>query len=100
MNIKYVDESIVRKFITTGLDSVPKLVSASVDDFMDVEGFKDRMASKVHANIQKAIKNVSLSKLMAASNIFGTGLGEKKLKLITDEYPNILKIKENKKTND
>lgn len=90
MKIKYVDESIIKKFIKIGINSIPKLLKACSDDFLKVENFKERMATKVYNNIRSSLKNVKLSLLMAASNIFGSGLGEKKIALITKAYPNIL----------
>ena len=34
MNIKYVDESIVKKMIDVGLNDINKIINASVDDLM------------------------------------------------------------------
>ena len=51
------------------------------------------MATKIHDNIKDNIKNIELTKLMKASNIFGAGFGEKKFVLIVDKYPNITKTK-------
>ena len=91
--IKNADESIVKKFINAGLDSIPKILKASNDDFLKVDGFKDRMAHKIYTNIRGALKNIKLNVLMAASNLFGASLGARKMLLIVDEYPNILKMK-------
>ena len=93
MKIKYVDEAIIKKMIDIGLDSINKIITASVEDFLEIDGFKDKMATKIHGNIQTAISGVNISTLMAASNIFGHGLGERKLKLIIDEYPDIFDTK-------
>lgn len=89
MKIKYVDEAIIKKMIDIGLDSINKIIVASVDDFLEIEGFQEKMANKIYNNIQKAINGVEISTLMAASNIFGHGLGERKLKLIIDKYPDV-----------
>ena len=48
------------------------------------------MATKIYNNIQEKLKSCKLEQVMHASNIFGTGLGERKLKLIIDKYPDIL----------
>ena len=40
------------------------------------------MYVKIFMNIKNSFKLVTLQKLMAASNLFGRGLGEKKLKII------------------
>ena len=97
MNIKYVDESIVKKMIEVGLDNINSIINASVDDLMEIEGFQEKMATKIHTNIQKAIQDVELSKVMTASNLFGHGLGSKKLSLIINNHPNILQVKLSKK---
>ena len=97
MNIKYVDESIVKKMINVGLNDINKIINASVDDLMKIDGFKDKMAEKIFKNVQDAIKDVELSKVMTASNLFGHGLGIKKLSLVTNKNPDILKLKLSRK---
>ena len=63
-------------------------------DYLIVEGFKEKLADKIHKNIKEKLEEASLIQLMKASNIFGRGLGEKKIKPILDEYPDILTRKE------
>ena len=75
------------------LDSIEKIILAKEKDLLKIEGFKDKMASKIYKNIQDAIQDVNLSTLMAASNIFGHGLGERKLDIIIKEHPDIFKKK-------
>ena len=48
------------------------------------------MYKKIHDSIQKQIKEASLTKIASASNIFGRGFAETRIKLITNSYPNIL----------
>ena len=93
MKIKYVDEAIIRKMIDIDLDSIEKIILAKEEDLLKVEGFKEKMAKKIYTNIQNAIKDVNLSTVMAASNIFGHGLGERKLDVIIKEHPDIIKKK-------
>lgn len=93
MNIKYVDEAIIKKMIDVNIDSIEKVILAKKEDLLEIEGFKETMANKIYSNIQNAIINVNLSKVMAATNIFGHGLGERKLDMIIKEYPNIFKTK-------
>lgn len=93
MEIKYVDESIIRKMINVGLDNVTSIIEAKVEDFLEIDGFKEKMATKIYSNIQNAIKDVDITKVMTASNLFGHGLGSKKLALILKSDPNILKVK-------
>ncbi len=97
LNIKNIDISIVKKLIEAKLDTIPKILSATKKDLLLVDGFKEIMANKIYNNIRNSTKSVNLSKLMYASNIFGSGLGDKKLSIICNNYPNILLIKDNKK---
>ena len=96
MNIKNVDESIIKKMIDINLNSINKIINATVEDFLNIENFKNKMATKVYENIQNAIKDVKLSQLMTATNLFGSGLGSKKLQLIINKIPDILNLKINK----
>lgn len=93
MNIKNLDESLIKKMIEVGIDTVPKILNSKVNDLLKIEGFKDKMANKIYNNIQSSIKDAELSQVMTASNLFGHGLGEKKLKKILDIIPNIITLK-------
>ena len=90
MNIKNADENIIIKMIDVGLDTIPKILSAKPEDFLQIDGFKEKMANKIYNNIQNSIKSVKIVDLMNASNKFGHGLGKRKLELIIKEYPDIV----------
>jgi DNA ligase (NAD+) len=92
MKIDNVNIGLVNKFIEHGLDSINKIIEADQDDFLEIEGIKEKMASKIYNNIQEKLKSCKIEQVMHASNIFGTGLGERKLKLIIEKYPNILSL--------
>jgi NAD-dependent DNA ligase len=80
----------VARIIETGYDTVPKIIKMTMSDFLKVDGFKEKMATKLHTGIQQKLVEASLVTLMAASNIFGRGFSDKKLELILDELPDIL----------
>jgi len=80
----------VDRIISAGYDSVSKIIKMSVNDFLKVEGFKGKLANKIHDSIQNRLKEASLISLMASSNIFGRGISEKKIEPILEMYPNIL----------
>ena len=92
MKIDFINIGLVNKFISHGLNSIKKIIEASKDDFLEIEGIKEKMADKIFLSIQEKIKNCNLEQVMHASNLFGSGLGQKKLKLIVDKYPNILTL--------
>lgn len=93
MSIANLDESLISKLVDNGIDSVSKLIKISVNDLLKLEGFKDKLANKIYENINNGISNVELSVVMTASNIFGHGLGDKKLKTIVSNIPNIMELK-------
>jgi NAD-dependent DNA ligase len=80
----------ISRIIDSGFDSVPKIINMSIDDFLQVDGFKTKLATKIHAGIKEKIKEANIVTLMSASNIFGRGFSEKKLELIMNAYPDIL----------
>ena len=80
----------IARIIKSGFDTIPKIIAMKHDDFLKVEGFKDRLANKIFNNILSQLEKSSLSQLMASSNIFGRGFGEKRLSIILKIYPNIL----------
>lgn len=93
LNVKGLGEKIVEKLVNAKIDSIIKILSSNESDFIKVEGFKEKSASNLYKSIQSSIVNVPLYKLMAASNILGHGIGEEKIKLVLDNYPNLLNEK-------
>ena len=69
---------------------MPQIIAMSQDDFLKVDGFKQKMAEKVYTSIHNKIDGSSLPTLMAVSNIFGRGFGERKIVPILEKYPDIL----------
>ena len=90
LDTKGLGEKIVEKLVDAGFDSVLKILKATEIDFYEVEGFKEKSCSNLVASIKKSTSNVRLSKLMAATNKLGAGIGEERIKTILDKYPNLL----------
>jgi NAD-dependent DNA ligase len=80
----------IARIIEAGYDSVPAILNMDVGNFLEVEGFKEKMATKLHDGIAEKVEAASLVTIMSASNIFGRGFSEKKLELIIDAYPTVL----------
>jgi len=85
-----LSEGNVKRIMEAGFDSIAKIVKMTRDDFLTIDGFKEKMADKIHSGIKKRLREVSLPSLMAASNMMGRGFSTSKTKLILEEYPNIL----------
>lgn len=80
----------ISRIIEANYDTVPKIINMTIEDFLKVEGFKSTMANKIYNGIKEKTAAASLVTLMSASNLFGRTLGEKKIELIMNEYPDIL----------
>ena len=94
LGVEGLSSGNVSRIIKSGYDSVPKILKMSVDDFLGVEGFQEKMANKIYNGIREKIDAASLITIMSASNIFGRGFSGKKTELIMDSYPNVLLTKE------
>ena len=90
LSAKGLGEQNVKKLINSGLDSILKIITATKDDFMKVEGFAEKSADNLVKSIQKSLDNVSLSKIMTGSNKIGHGIGEERIKQVLSVYPNLL----------
>ena len=97
LGIKNIDEGLVKKLVDNGYNSIEKILDADRKKLEKIEGIGEKLINKVYDNIEEQLGNTKLENLMAASNIFGGGLGTKKLKLIVDKYPNIMNEKWDKK---
>ena len=80
----------ISRLIKGGYDTVSEIIKMTEKDFLNVEGFKGKLANKIYTGIHSKINEASIITLMAASNIFGRGFSEKKMTLILDELPDIL----------
>ena len=80
----------VSRIIDSGYNSVAKIISMSKEDFLTVEGFKEKLATKIHDSIHSRLKVSSVETIMSSSNIFGHGFGDRKIKLIMKAVPDIL----------
>jgi DNA ligase (NAD+) len=90
IEVEGLGEKNIKKIIKVGGDSIAKIIAMSINDLMKVEGFKEKMATKIYNSIQKQIEENKLAIIAAASNIFGRGFGEKRISIILKEEPNII----------
>jgi len=80
----------VARIIAADYDTVPKIIKMSKSDFLKVEGFKDKLATKIYEGIKDKLAAAPVTVLMSASNIFGRGFSDKKIEVVLESYPNIL----------
>jgi NAD-dependent DNA ligase len=87
----------VARIVKAGFDTVPRILKMTVDDFLSIDGFQEKMAAKLYNGIQEKIAAASLVTLMSASNLFGRGFSDKKCEVIMcpdSGFPDILISKE------
>ena len=80
----------ISRIMDTGNDTIPKIIHMTKADFLKVEGFKEKLASKIYEGIKDKLASASLLTIMSASNIFGRGISEKKIEPILEAFPDIL----------
>jgi DNA ligase (NAD+) len=92
LDIKWMGEGTIEKFVANGYDDLWKILEADKEDLEKIEGLGKTIVDKLYQSINNGLENRKLWDIMAASQIFGRGIGAKKFKLIIDDYPNILEI--------
>jgi NAD-dependent DNA ligase len=92
MKVKYISEGIVTKLVDNGYDSIIKIIGADIDngELSNIDGIGSVLVNKIFDNICKVFGNTTLYRLMSASNLFGRGMGIKRIKSILDVYPDIM----------
>lgn len=93
LDIKFVGEGILRKMYDAGITDIPKFLAVDKQDLLLVEGIQEKGADKIYQSIQTRFQNTNCGQLMVASNLFGRGFGEKKIKAILGQNPWILEKK-------
>jgi DNA ligase (NAD+) len=89
IEIDYMGPGNIAKIYNAGYDDLNKIINIKKEDLLKIEGFKNKSADNIVEALKK-IKAVDCNILMDASNIMGRGFGLKKIKSITDIYPEIL----------
>jgi NAD-dependent DNA ligase len=92
LDIKFMGEGMITKFVEAGYDDLWKILSADKDKLSNIDGLGKKSVDKIYESINEGIKNRYIYDLMAASQIFGRGIGSKKFKLVIDVYPNIIEV--------
>ena len=83
-------EGNVERIINAGYNSIPLILKMNKEDFLKVEGFKEKLATKIYEGIKIKLEEASIVTIMSASNIFGRGFSETRLEIIISNLPDIL----------
>ncbi len=94
LDTKGLGLKVVEKLYDSGIKTILQILEAKKDDFLEVEGFKEKSSQNLVESIKKAMTNnkegVELYDLMSASNKLGYGMGSERCKLILEKVPNLL----------
>ena len=83
----------VKRLMKAGFGSIEKIINMKEADFLKADGFKEKLAKKVYTSIHEKLNTASLVEIMAATNMFGRGIGRRRLQAILDAYPTIIQGK-------
>ena len=90
LSILGIASSSIDRFVSIGIDTIPKIISVTKEELERVPNFKAKLVNKTFNSINDRIKTLTLSDLMIASNIFGHGLGATMINKIINIHPDIL----------
>ena len=92
MGTDFMGPGNIRRLIEGGYDTIPKILALTVPELFKVDGFQETMSEKVVNSIRKSMipKRGYIWTLMAASGVFGRGMGMKKLMLVIESCPSII----------
>ena len=90
LKVDHLGEGNARRIVEAGFNTIAKVIHMTKDDFLTVEGFKEKSATKVYESIREKLAQASLAQIIGASHIFGRGIGKKRVQPILDAHPDIL----------
>jgi NAD-dependent DNA ligase/DNA polymerase/3'-5' exonuclease PolX len=90
LGVEGLSSGNAKRIIDAGFDTIPKIIKMTQEDFLSIDGFKDKLSAKIKGGIEAGLKRATLAELMQATNIFGRGFAVKRFQLILDEEPTIL----------
>ena len=79
----------VKRMMAAGFQTIHAILLAKKEDFLKVDGFKQKMVDKVYDSIQEKVSKASLLDIVVASGKTGRGLGKRKIGPILEKYPDI-----------
>ena len=91
MGIKNISDATVEKIYKNGYNSLIKIFEATQDDFEKIDGFQKKLSEKIYTNIHNGLQKITKDLLLGSSGIF-EGIGKRKLKVLFDNFPDILEI--------
>jgi len=92
IGVKYLSEGIIAKLYEEGYITIAGIIGAPEEDLYEIDGLGEKSITKIYKEIYERLDKLELFQFMAASHM-DRGLGERKIKEITNKYPNIMNEK-------
>lgn len=79
LGIKQISDCTITKMFESGYNTLPKILSASKEDFAQIDGFGDKLAERTVTNLHTILKQCTIDDIISSSSCFGFGIGKKKI---------------------
>jgi len=86
METKFVSQATITKLVTSGKTTIPAILGITIAELAALPGLGQKSAERVRESLDGVLKNVEEERLMAASGVFGHGMGSRKLRVILKTY--------------
>ena len=90
MEIPFLGSGTLTKLYRAGIQTLPAIMILKESQLVGVEGIQSKMAKKLVEGIQARRDKATCLDYMNASNLFGRGVGRRKLEAVVAVYPDIL----------
>lgn len=92
VNCKHVGNKNIGKLYAHGFDTIKKLLDATPGDFMQVDGFKQKLADNTSMRIRESVRKACDYEILSGSGVLGDGFGKTKCKILFDAFPELLTV--------
>jgi len=93
MGVKGVGSGLLAKMYDNGVITIKQLVHVKVAELVKMSGIQQKTADNIYEALEKVRKPKNCVDLMVSCNLFGRGLGKKKIELVVKAFPDIVKEK-------
>lgn len=91
IGVKHIDQGLVKKLYHHGICTIPQLMELKTHtQLIGIEGLQEKLRQKIVKEIQTAFQKATLIDVIIGSNLFGRGLGRKRVTTILQSCPDIL----------
>lgn len=93
LGVEFTKEGSLTKLYDAGYDTIRKILDAEPADVADIPGFGAVQAKKMLDSLAVKVAAADVIELMVASNAFGSGIGERKLRALHASVPDFHKLR-------